>query len=469
MTGTRGASQSALSALAPFSYDWIGGNIAGLASFAEQLESYVPKVGDVVTALDRVVALIVSDAGWQGQAASAFTKAWQADAVGATALATVINSTAQTCGQLASALATIEHALESFAQQVEAHGVQIGGDGQPVPGPVTATAETWRQAYWSYYDECMADATTARINATTALQGLYAQIAPPPKVGSGSGGLQLGDYNTLGDYLRGFWALKTEYRKEVQESVETQEGLVTKAEQALAGDRDALGRFTAGNKVKVHLAALDDAESELKGLEKELDAAKASETSLTKGLDFSVADIPAFSDKDLSGLLGAAADTPFIDILSGGLGAYLGAQQDIQDHVNPVVAYTGEAGSTAASFAAAAGAAEDIGGALAIRLGVAGIVAWGIGDVGHNIIEEPWGQDLNHQDVYNIGGQPVYVNDPIVGFQDGVNNVITKTGSDFVNLLKNTGESTWQAADGTWQSLDSDWHAALNTFNPLSW
>jgi uncharacterized protein YukE len=485
MTGARGTSQSVLSALAPFSYDWIGGNIAGLASFAVRLEFYVPEIGEVVTGLDQQVAQIASDAGWQGRAASAFAKAWEVDAVGATALATVINSTAQTCGQLASALATIEHALETFARQVEAHGVQIGGNGQPVPEPLTATAETWRQAYLSYYDECMADATTARINATTALHGLYAQIAPPAKAGGGSGGLQLGDDNTLGDYLRAFWALPTEYRKEVQESVETQEGLVAKAEKALAGDRDALGRFTAGNKIKVHLAALEEAEGKLKPLEKELDTAKASENALTKGLDFSVADIPAFSDKDLSKVLGAAADTPFIDILSGGLGAYLGAQQDIQNHVNPVVAYGAETDGAALSFAGAGAVAESIAGPLAVRLGVAGIVGWGIGDLAHNVIDEPWGQDFGHQDVHIEYGQPVVLGDPIPGYYDGLNkgidDVLRNTGSDAVNLVKSTVVSTRQEAVGLWhvadglvlQPVGNEFQSAANTLrstlNPMSW
>jgi hypothetical protein len=44
----------------------------------------------------------------------------------------------------------------------------------------------------------------ARNNAASALTSVYGQIAPPSQAGGGSGGLTLGDGNTLGDYLRSF-------------------------------------------------------------------------------------------------------------------------------------------------------------------------------------------------------------------------------------------------------------------------
>ena len=38
---------------------------------------YIPKMDDVVTALDKKVGQIASDAGWQGTAAKAFTSNWE--------------------------------------------------------------------------------------------------------------------------------------------------------------------------------------------------------------------------------------------------------------------------------------------------------------------------------------------------------------------------------------------------------
>ena len=40
------------SALAPFSHDWIGGDIHGLSAYAGTLHRYVPEINDVATALD---------------------------------------------------------------------------------------------------------------------------------------------------------------------------------------------------------------------------------------------------------------------------------------------------------------------------------------------------------------------------------------------------------------------------------
>jgi uncharacterized protein YukE len=456
-------------ALDAFSYDWIGGDISGLAAFATKLQSYVPKIGDVVTALDKQVATIVSAGGWQGQAASAFTKAWQVDAVGATALGVVISSTAKVCGQLASNLATIENALEGAAAQVEAHGVLIGPGGEPAPEPLTASAESWRQAYISFRNECLSDAMQARNNAATALTTVYGQIAPPPAAGGGSGSLTLGDGNTLGDYLRAFWALPTEYRKQVAESVEEQEGLVTKAAKALASDRDALGRFVKGNQIQAHLSDLGGAQTKLAGLEADLKTAQAGETNVTKALDFSVRDIPAFSGDDLSGLLKASAEIPFVDIGSAGLGTYLSYEQDTADGVNPVVAAVGETGGTAASFAAAGGAAADVGGSLGVSLGVSGVVAWGVGDYIHNLIDQPWGADLNHQDYLDVGGYPVSFPDPLTGAVNGFSNATQQTGMDAVNMLKDAGSGIVHNVEGWPSDVNNYINQWKTDLNPLSW
>ena len=82
-----GAGAKSPSALAPFAHNWVGGDIHGLSAYAGTLYGYVPRLSDVATALDKKVSQIVGDAGWKGSAAAAFSKAWQHDATGATALA----------------------------------------------------------------------------------------------------------------------------------------------------------------------------------------------------------------------------------------------------------------------------------------------------------------------------------------------------------------------------------------------
>jgi hypothetical protein len=59
--------------LAPFAFDWIGGDIHGLQALAARLSSYVPAMTDVITALERRATQLTSGTrdGWQGSAASA--------------------------------------------------------------------------------------------------------------------------------------------------------------------------------------------------------------------------------------------------------------------------------------------------------------------------------------------------------------------------------------------------------------
>src|ERR1700756_4385880 len=96
----------------PFAHEWVGGDIHGLSAFAGTLYGYVPKVGDVVNALDKKVGQIVTDAGWQGSAET-------------NALGLVIIQTGSIVDQLAVDLAKIENALEKAASQAKSHGVQV--------------------------------------------------------------------------------------------------------------------------------------------------------------------------------------------------------------------------------------------------------------------------------------------------------------------------------------------------------
>ena len=159
------------SPLMPFAHDWVGGDIHGLSAFAGTLYGYVPKVADVVNALDKKVGQIVSDAGWQGSAASAFTGNWEKVSAETNALGLVIIQTGSIVDQLAVDLAKIENALENAAGQAEAHGVQIGGSGQPPQVCYTnPTQEDWRVGYGSFYQQCRAAAEDARVQAAGALQ-----------------------------------------------------------------------------------------------------------------------------------------------------------------------------------------------------------------------------------------------------------------------------------------------------------
>src|SRR5437868_3487249 len=115
----------------PFTYQWIGGDIHGLSAYAGTMYGYLPKIADTVNALDSKVSQIVTDAGWQGSAASAFTTNWEKVAAETNSVGLVIINAGTIVDQLAVDLAKIENALEKAAATAGGHGIQVGANGQP--------------------------------------------------------------------------------------------------------------------------------------------------------------------------------------------------------------------------------------------------------------------------------------------------------------------------------------------------
>lgn len=431
------------SPLAAFAYNWIGGDIHGLSAFSGTLYGYVPEVTNVVTALDNRVQRIVGDASWTGSAASAFTKAWEKDSSGATALGLVISQTGDIVNGLAVNLAKIENALEQAADQAAKNKVPIGADGQP-PQMCLAdpNAEKWRADYQQFYNDCMLEASTARTQAATELQFVYGQIKPPAP---GDPGLSPSDYNSLADYLRGFWALPTGYRKYIEGKVPDLESKVqTAITNAREEARQANGRF--GPWKDSGIQGVDGAKAELGSTRTTLADAATHENLFTKALAYSPKDIPAVSGAldeadGLSKILKAASDIPVIDIAAAGVGTYLGAQQDINEFHRPAaIAYPAEAASNLAGLgagvAAGAGIAAVVGGApvvgVAVGVAVGGVVAIGVGDFGHNLIDENWGADIHQHGV-------------AMGVLDGIGDSAVKTGKDIGHMVTSVwhGLTSW--------------------------
>jgi len=449
--------------LAPFSHEWVGGDIHGLASFAGTLYGYVPEMADVVTALDKKVSQIVSDAGWRGSAATAFTGNWEKISAEVNAVGLVVIQTGVIVDELAADLSKIENALEKAAAEAAAHGVQVGGDGEP-PQVCYAnkTQEDWRVGYNTFYLECKAAAENARVQAAGALHGVFTAVSPgqPGKsVGADSSdtGTKIGEGSTITDLLTDLFATKTAYANEVRATVAeatTKEGKAFQAwKAAQAAARQADGRFgVMPDDVK---QGLKDARSELASAETDLTKAEAGENAFTKVLGTRMKDLPGLSDlaRDLDdgSLLDRALDIPVVDIVAGGISTVINAQQDISKGVPPWAAYPLETGGTIASIAAGTVAATFVGGAVAGLsiagapvLGVAagvvvgGAVAYGVGDYIHNYIAD-FGQQWH---------------------EHGVLGIVTDFGA--------AGESTWddtkQLAGDIGHAASSVWHGITSLF-----
>jgi uncharacterized protein YukE len=346
-----------LAPLAPFAHDWVGGDIRGLAAFAGTLYGYVPRFEDVITALDKKVSQIVGDAGWRGAAASAFTGNWEQISAETTAVGLVIVKTGRIVDQLAVNLSEIENALEEAAGNAAAHGVQIGGDGQP---PVVCYAsqaqEDWRAGYAVFYQQCQAAADNARVEATGALNDVYGAITsakPGPSRGKpGSSdpeglGTKIGEGTTISDLLLDLLATPTAYSNEVAGMVED---LKAKEAAALAEwkvTQDAarqvngrLEKMPADVKEQLH-----DVEDELASEESVLDNAKAGENVFSKVFATRLRDLPGVKGADaIEGLrdgsvLDSAFDLPVADVVAGGIATVINAQEDEKQGISGYVAY----------------------------------------------------------------------------------------------------------------------------------
>ena len=388
-------------ALAPFAYDWVGGDIDGLAQLAGTLYGYAPQVTGVATALDTQVRRVVDAAGWQGRAASAFTAAWQRDSVTAQAVGLAADQVAGIVGWLAVTLSQLEAGLEAAAAQAAAHGVPIGAEGQPPPvcyatpgGAGQAVAQQWLAAYQSYYEQSMQAARSARGLAAGTLAATVKQITgnastdPARLAGDGTTAADL-----LGDLLATPSAARRGDARELSEI-----------------EKEVASLKTEGRSVDDFLSDLDSSMRKLDAVDAAEIEAKAGETALGKLADVRVGDAVdramnalrgggahvkvAEPDAD-GGLLGSIADVgrdiPVLDVLAASLGTVLGTYQDTHapQPQSLGVALPEEAGANFGGLAVAAGVAEVAGGPAGIAVGTL------LPDDIDNTLHEPWSADIH--------------------------------------------------------------------------
>jgi len=423
-----GSTTNSLVSLAPFAFDWVGGDIHGLQALSIKLSSYVPAITDVTAALERRAGQLTGDGpgGWQGSAASAFTTAWGRDALTAGALTAVIDQAAQITGGLAVALAQIENALETQADAAAGHGVAIMPGGQPGPepdGPPATAAEAarqqWAVAYQQVWQQAQAEAAQVRRDAAAQLTALYQQIAPPEK----QGGTSASDNATLSDLLADLWAVPTGQRREVNELIERLEGRAGVLEHELAAERSAGKPFSP--RIQDELTT---ANSELHSAEKQLGSAGKNENALSKLLDSRVGNVRDYlagragggehvagrtpealteaAGEDpglLAKLAGAGEAIPVVDVVAAVAGTALGAREDVQQGRPAGESLAKEATANVVGLTAGAVAGGLIGGIPGVLVG--SVVGYGVGDLTHNLLWEPWGQDMHS---YGAAGGVLY-------------------------------------------------------------
>lgn len=461
MSGAQGPS-----ALAPFSYDWIGGDIRGLSGLAGTLYGYAPDITDVASALDSQVSDLVGASGWQGSAAAAFSSAWDKDGEAARAVGVTSDNMGSVIDWLAVRLSQIECDLEQGAADASRHGVAIGPDGAP-PGvcyaaPTSSTSaqqaemEAWTTAYQEYYQTCLNAANRAREEAAGALGEIGQKIT-----GTSQSGMNPGDDNTVGDLLGDLLAVPSANRRSIEEKIGDIRG-----EEHSAIEEAKASKLSPEDLVD-KLASADD---NLASADVDLTVAKGQENVISKLLDVRVGDVTDGVNQLLSrlaaqpggakatdpggggdggdgadgadgadGVLGKLVDfgedIPVLDVLAGLVGTGLSTYNDVENGQSLAVALPEEAASNTAGLVTGAvvgsAVATAVGGGLlggALAVGVAGVVAYGVGDFADNLFHENWDSDV-HQ--YGVVGGVLY----------GIGDAEVNTGKDFVSVGKDVGHT----------------------------
>jgi uncharacterized protein YukE len=405
-----------LTPLAAFAGNWVGGDITGLQSVARALYDYVPAVQDLTGALNPAVVDLTDGArGWQGSAASAFTAAWAKQAATARALEAFVTGIGAVVNGLAVTLSDLESALENEAYSAGQHGVTIGADGN-VADYAGPDGLEWAVAYQQVQRQALSQADQAREIAAQELNDLYEQVMnanPHPNVG---------DAVTMGGLLADLVAAPTADRRQAAAELRKLKGKRLKVGEEVA-DAEREGKL-------VPREVLDESvkvRSELHEAEVALAKAGKSESGLSKLLDTRVGDVQSFlkgqagsgkhaggntesdlraaADEDpgaLNKILKAGDSIPVVDVAAALAGVGVGTYADVRggqplgsaladetiSNTAGAVAANAAAGAVGAEFGSELGA---VGGPVGIAVGA--VVGYGVGDLAHNLLAEPWGQD----------------------------------------------------------------------------
>lgn len=448
--------QKSAASLAPFTEDWIGGNIRGLQALADRLYGCVPKMSDIAETLDKQASRLTSgSSAWEGASADAFTTAWSRDSITMQALAVVADETGSIIDALAVTLSEIESALEEQAYATAKHGVPIGSDGQPAPvpeGPTATAAEAsyqqWALAYQQVHQQAMTDADRARTEAAGQLMSLYKQVAPPSQDQIAQASATASGNLTVAQLVADLWAVPTAYRRDTKELIEKLE----KQESTIEADIEKLKK-TGALPTKAVRDELTEVTDKLEDAETSSDAAKHLETTVGKLLDARLSDVSDYlrkqagpgahvkgrptaaeaadtADEDgswLSKLLDAGEKIPVVDVAAATAATAVGTYYDVKSGQPIYTALPDEAASSTAAIAAGTAATVEVstvvgaavGGPVGAVVGVAvgAVVSVGVGDLTHNLLTEAWGADIHQHGV-------------VVGIAYGIGHTEFATGND---------------------------------------
>ncbi len=427
---------------------WVGGDIGGLRAMGDSWTKAKADLDSVVKPLGGHVDALVSDAGWQGDAAKSFRAAWSNDSMTAGSISELVAAAGKILTDLAGHLSTAETALHNAEDIAVGKGVPVNAKG--VPGYLTTrtppTADDQKAIgalddYCTFYKETMHTAQQARLTAAGDLQKLFDQ-STSPQVSSG-------DKITLYDYLRGLYAYDAEHVRA------TGKDASTKLDKALAAEKDAKKTMRSERKAfqKEGKAlpkdweakgAYKDAAAKVKGLQEDIAAMENGSSKLPydRMLNYKVIDAADALKlgEDLDKLPDFLKEVPVLDVAAAATCGLLEAKDDHDkgwSWTHSVVVDGGAALGGLAAGAAAVALLPEAAGA-AVVAGVGGVVVIGATGLIDHSLHEHWSEDIHDHGV-------------VGGVLTGSGHVLSETYDDGKRLIGDVGD----AGKSVWHGIKS--------------
>ena len=423
--------------------NWIGGDFTGLQSMGHTLAGAVTALEGVVKPLDSGADSLVHDAGWQGDAATAFRAAWTKDSLTAGGFSELVGAVGSVLTTLGDNLSALNEALHSAADTARAKTVPLGANGIPatdVPGapPITLSPAVAQDLadYSTVYRSILHEAQQARVEAATALQGLYDELDPEKP-------LAAADKFTLGILLRDIFATRDDYKsaqaEKANKEVDAAKAKRAAARSALASERAALA--ADGKNLPADLTSYTDYRASVSDVvksERALAAIEDSRNAFSKVVNFKPGDINGLSEAISKCKLAPdfLKDIPVVDVGAALVGAGFEATQDHAEGwswTHAALVDGGAAlGGVAAGVAVVALLPEEAVGAAAVGVGAAAVTTCLVIGVGvDKLVHEHWSEDIHDHGV--LGG----------------------LGVGTANVAKNTYNGVKEDLKGAWHGITS--------------
>ncbi|OIJ66392.1 hypothetical protein [Streptomyces mangrovisoli] len=413
---------------------WVGGDIGGLRTMADTYKNAKGKLDDVVRPVTDAVEALVTDAGWQGEAAESFRGRWSEDALTAGAFANLVHDAGAILDTLVQSLSGCETALQNAEAVAVGKGVPMGAKGVPnsfvTADPPTADDQKTISAFHEYdqvRQEILHTAQHARLVAADQLTALYAQVTGP---------VSQGDKVTLADYLRGLYAYDAEDARaggaKARAALDDAKAEETAAKKALRSERKAFQK--AGKNLPKDLpakGAYRDAVAQVESLESDIARADHGSTALPydRALNVKLADAADALrlGEGVEKLPDFLKEIPVLDVAAAGACGLLEASDDHDKGWSWQHSVTVDGGANIAGLVAGTAitaglvAAAPVDVPVAVVAGVGGAVVIGATGIIDHSFHEHWSEDIHDHGV-------------VGGILHGSGNVLSETGDDFVRL-----------------------------------